>query len=233
MFPSELPVNFTRLLAGSTAKDLVAWWWTTTWAISPGQHSAQEILAFPASNLAFQDDEVRFWGPSTRRSTQVLVGQGWVLGALLRPAAVPAFTKQPASCRDDSFPVATPDLHGIVRASASNLAGVVDEVETWLADHVGPITDEAYQANQLAELAITDSTIGTVSDLAGAIGVSTRTVNRLATKYVGLSPYNMIRRRRLQEAVEWTRENPADSLAEIAVPLIKHTSVTKHAPCSV
>lgn len=199
------------------AQDLVAWWWICTWTIAPGERSAQELLAFPASNLVFEDDGVRYWGPTTRRSTRVLVGDGWALGALLRPAAVPAFTQQPVACRDDFVPVTEPELHATIRASTSDLAGVVGQVETWLTDHVGALTDEAYQANQLAETAISDSSVNTVADLATALGVSTRTVNRLTTKYVGLSPYTMIRRRRLQEAIEWIREHPDDAFADIAV----------------
>lgn len=217
LFPAELPFDFTRIPPGPAAKDLVVWWWTTTWDLPSGHHSSQELLAFPASNLAFEMEQVRFWGPTTRRSTRVLVGQGWVLGALLRPAAVPAFTQQPAACRDDSVPVSALELHETVQASSGNLAAVIDEVEVWLAHHVGPLTDEAHQANRLADLAITDSTIGTVQDLAGALGISTRTVNRLTTKYVGLSPYTMIRRRRLQEATEWIRDNPDETLADVAV----------------
>lgn len=217
LFPARLPFDFTRLPPGPAAKGLVAWWWTSTWDLPPGQHSSQELLAFPASNLAFEKEHVRFWGPTTRRSTRVLAGQGWVLGALLRPAAVPAFTQQPAACRDDSLPVAALELHETVQASNGDLAAVVDRVEAWLANHVGPLTDEAHQANRLADLAITDSDVATVQDLAGALGVSVRTVNRLTTKYVGLSPYTMIRRRRLQEATEWIRNNPDEALADIAV----------------
>lgn len=160
---------------------------------------------------------MRYWGPTTRRFTRALVGDGWVLSALLRPAAVPAFTQQSGFCRDDSVPVTAPELHATVQESAGDLAGVVAEVESWLTDHVGVLTNDAHQANLLAELTITDSSIGTVPDLADTLGVSTRTVNRLTTKYVGLLSYTIIRRQRLQEAVEWTREYPGDALADIAV----------------
>ncbi|WP_168581842.1 helix-turn-helix domain-containing protein [Gephyromycinifex aptenodytis] len=139
-----------------------------------------------------------------------------MLGALLRPAAVPAFTQQPAACRDGSLPVAAPELHETIQRSDGNLADVVGKVESWLTSQVGPLTGEAHQANRLADLAITDSTIATVQDLAGALGVSARTLNRLTTKYVGLSPYTMIRRRRLQEATEWIRDHPDEALADIA-----------------
>lgn len=82
---------------------------------------------------------------------------------------------------------------------------------------VGMLSDEAHLANRLAELAITDSSITAVPDLAGALGVSQRTVNRVTSKYVGLSPYAMIRRRRQQKALQWTREHPGDALSDIAI----------------
>lgn len=217
LFPAELPVGFTRVPAGPVAQDLLSWWWISTWSIPSGQQSPQELLAFPASNLVFEDDGLRYWGPTTRRSTRVLTADGWALGALLRPAAVPSFTHQPSTCRDSCLPVSAPEIQALVRASADDLASIVSDVERWLAQRVGPLTEEARLANRVAELAITDSTIATVPDLAHALGVSTRSVNRLTTKYVGLPPYAMIRRRRLQEAAEWIRDHPDDALAEVAV----------------
>lgn len=216
LFPEELPVDFTRVPAGSAATELVMWWWITTWSFAAGQQSAQEILAFPSSNLVVEDDAVRLWGPTTRRSTKVLEGEGWVLGGLLRPAAIPAFTDRPAALRDSYITVSVPELHDKVRASAPDLVSAINSVEAWLADRAGSLTEEALQANLLADLAITDSSISTVSDLADAVGVSVRTIYRLSTKYVGLSPYTMLRRRRLQEAVEWIRENQDEPLADIA-----------------
>lgn len=216
LFPDELPLDFIRVPAGRNAGNLVAWWWISRWSLEPGQQSAQEILAFPSSNLVFEDDAVRYWGPTTRRSTQVLEGQGWVLGALLQPAAVPAFTRQPAALRDGCITVAAPEFHAVVRASVHDLARVIDDIEVWLIGRSRPLTAEAHQANRLAHLAITDSGITTVPELADALGVSARMVNRLTTKYVGLSPYSMLRRRRLQEAVERTREHPSEPLATIA-----------------
>lgn len=209
-------MDFSRHPASSVAHDLVAWWWICTWDIAPGQQSSQEVLAFPSSNLTFEKDGIRYCGPTTRRSTQVLTGQGWVLGALLRPAAVPSFTQRPADYRNAFLPVAAPLLHEVVQASAHDLASIVGEVDEWLAERVGSLTDEALQANRMAELAITDSSITSVSSLADAMAVSPRTLNRLAAKYVGLSPYTMIRRRRLQEAVQQARENLDAALADIA-----------------
>lgn len=93
-----------------------------------------------------------------------------MLGALLRPAAVPAFTQQPTTLRDGCIPVAAPELHAVVRASVPDLATVVGDIEVWLAERACPLTAEARQANRLADLAIADSSITTVPELADALG---------------------------------------------------------------
>lgn len=216
LFPAELPVYFSRVRPGPDTAHLVTWWWMSKWNLPPGQESAQEVLSFPASNLVFEPEGVRYWGPTTRRSTRILSGRGWVLGALLKPAAVPLFTDHPAEVRDEFLVVNAPEILATVRGNAPDLTASVTHVERWLAAQTGPVSHEARLANRLAEIAIRDSAITSVADLAQALDVSTRTVNRLTAKYVGLSPYTMIRRRRLQEAVAWTREHPQDALADIA-----------------
>ena len=49
--------------------------------------------------------------------------------------------------------------------------------------------------------------------------MSTRSVQRLANHYVGVTPLEMIRRYRLQEAAQRLRENPALKISEIAFEL--------------
>ncbi|MEL4357604.1 MULTISPECIES: helix-turn-helix domain-containing protein [unclassified Luteococcus] len=217
LFPARLPTGFWRLPASPEVSELVSWWWISQWALTDGEESHQELLAFPASNLVLEDSQVRFWGPTTRRSTKVLRGHGWALGALLRPAAVRGFVPDPASLRDDSMPVDMPALHTAVATHAAcDLRDAVGDVEPWLVDRVGPIGDEARLANRMAELANNDPNISSVSELASALGISERSVHRLAASHVGLSPYSIIRRRRLQEAVAAAREDPQEALASIA-----------------
>ena len=54
---------------------------------------------------------------------------------------------------------------------------------------------------------------------AALLGVSVRTLQRMAHRYVGLSPAAMIRRRRLQEAAERIRSDPGADLATVAAEL--------------
>ncbi|MDN5896229.1 MAG: helix-turn-helix domain-containing protein [Nocardioides sp.] len=71
----------------------------------------------------------------------------------------------------------------------------------------------------MADLIESDPTVILVEDAVSALGVSVRTLQRLAIKYVGLSPSAMIRRRRLQEAAQLIREQPDADLATAATEL--------------
>ena len=89
----------------------------------------------------------------------------------------------------------------------------------WLAAHVGEPSAEARAANAMAEVIDTDPEVVRPEDVALRLAVSTRTLQRLAHRYVGLPPAAMIRRRRLQEAAERVRTDPSADLARIAAEL--------------
>lgn len=71
----------------------------------------------------------------------------------------------------------------------------------------------------MADAIDSDPAIRTVDDAAARLGLSARSLQRLASRYVGLPPSIMIRRRRLQEAAERLRANPDTTLAAIAADL--------------
>ena len=218
LYPRRLPHRFQRIPAAGSVSELVEWWWIAEWAIPPGTTSRQELLAFPGCNLVIEQEMVGFSGPTTRASHRDLVGSGWVVAALLRPAAVPAFTSDPASLRDSYVPLSAPELHSQVveEVAARHFDDAVARLSAWVTSRVSIVSDEARLANSLAEVAGTDSSVVSVGDLAAALKVSMRTVHRLAEQYIGLTPHALIRRRRLQEAAEHIRADPSVSLSTVA-----------------
>ncbi|MCW6006791.1 helix-turn-helix transcriptional regulator [Micromonospora sp. CPCC 205371] len=205
---------------------LVRWFWIPEWRIAAGRTSRQHVIAFPACNLVVEPDGVRLVGPSTRRSHRDLTGTGWAVGALLRPAAVPSFTPEPARLRDTYLAMDCSDLKARVTDAMNRPADrperhrrAVDAFAGWLATRVPPPDPDALLANALAELVDGDPDVVRVEDVARRLHVSTRTVQRIARRYVGLPPLTMIRRRRLQEAAQRLRTNPSTSLAALASEL--------------
>ncbi|MFF1832097.1 helix-turn-helix domain-containing protein [Paenarthrobacter sp. NPDC058040] len=228
LYPARLP-TFNRLPAPSSVEHLVQWFWIPEWDIEPGRTSRQHLIAYPASNLVVQAGGVSFSGPTTRAAHRDLAGKGWAVGALLRPAAIPLFTSDPASLRDAEVDFPAAELLAAVSAAMSPVgthdggtrrAQAVDAFTGWLASLAGPtLSEEAALANRMMELLSTDPALVRVEDAASALAVSPRTLQRVAKKYIGLSPAALIRRRRLQDAAERARLDASADLAAIAAEL--------------
>lgn len=226
LYPASLP-TFHRLPAPQHLEHLVQWFWIPEWDLEPGRSSRQQVIAFAACNVVVQADHVEIAGPTTRLSHQDLTGRGWAVGALLRPAAVPFFTGNPATLRDVKVDLELPELQdAVVQAMEPPAAGTLPETRrenavaafsAWLANTVTEISPEARLANAMAELIAGNPSVVRIEDAAARLSMSTRTLQRLSQKYVGLSPSVLIRRRRLQEAAERTRTQPEADLASIAV----------------
>jgi AraC-like DNA-binding protein len=191
---------------------------------------------------------VTWWAspdPTTHRGDRDLVGRGWAAAALLRPAAVPAFTEDPGSLRDAYRTLALPELHRLVGAAmeldpvgverpgapatrpgadpidagGQRRARAVEAIAGWLAARIPTLTDEARLANAMADVIDGESEVLRLEDVADRLHVTPRTLQRLAVRYVGVPPAAMIRRRRLQEAAERVRVDPQADLAVIAASL--------------
>ena len=224
LFPRRLP-TFHRVPAPSSLAAFVRWFWIPQWRLAPGEISRQELLPYPASNLVVQGDGVTLSGPTTRASQRDLTGQGWAVGMLLRPAGIAALHSDPQNLRDDEVPF---DAPGLVRdvstamASEEPAAARRDAVATygaWLAGRVGRLDPNAMLANAMEEKIEADPDIVRVDDLARALHVSPRTVQRLARRYIGLPPLAVIRRYRLQESAQRLREDPSLTVAQAAADL--------------
>ncbi len=215
-----------RLPPAEAVSPFVRWFWIPEWEVAPGRVSRQEVIAYPACNLVVEPTLVGLAGPSTRRSHRDLVGTGWAVGALLRPAAVPHLAPDPGALRDRYQLLDLPDLHGAVTAAMTGggdgearRARAVEAFTVWLVEALPPPDADGLLANALAELIDGDATVLQVQQAADRLGVSARTLQRLARRYVGLPPAAMIRRRRLQEAAERLRADPDGDLATVAADL--------------
>ncbi len=89
----------------------------------------------------------------------------------------------------------------------------------WLVTESPEVSEEGILANTMMDIIGTCADVTRVEDVAARLFVSPRTLQRVARKYIGLSPSALIRRRRLQEAADRSRTDPATDLAAIAAEL--------------
>ncbi|MGW9156732.1 helix-turn-helix domain-containing protein [Microbacterium sp. NPDC055665] len=227
LYPARLP-EFHRLPAPAAVADLVAWFWIPEWDIEPGRSSRQEVVAYPALNLVVDAEAVTLSGATTRLSHRDLRGEGWAVGALLRPAAVAALIDDPTALVDGGRAL-EPRAGDVAELQAAVVVAMgsgdgyreraVEVFAGWLAERVGPVGEPAGQANALMEVLMGEGAALTPEEAAARLAVSVRTLQRMTHRHVGLSPGAMIRRRRLQEAAVRVREQPDVDLASIAADL--------------
>lgn len=229
LFPRRLP-DFHRLPPSPGLEHAVRWCWIPEWDLPAGEESRQVLLPFPACNLVVEPSGVIAAGPATRRSERVLTGRGWAVGALLRPAAVPALVPDPTSIRDAARPVDDSRLHAAVTRAITDTASPGDErraraaalLSEWIAARVpepgSPEDRDGALANRLAD-ALPDPGVVRVDQLPERLHASTRTLQRLADRCFGLSLHSMIRRRRIQEGAELLREHADLTIAALASEL--------------
>lgn len=222
LYPARLP-DFHREPASGALEDLVRWFWVPEWDLQPGRTSRQHIIGFPACNLVVESEQVTLTGPTTRAGYRDLTGRGWAVGALLRPAAVPTVTDNVAALRDRSRVLEAPELVATVKSAMDGPTSGAERrrlailaVSRWLQERCGEPSEEGRVANRMVDLVESDATVTQVTDVATALHLSTRSVQRLAATYVGLSPSALIRRRRLQEGVEAVRAHPDTNLTDLA-----------------
>lgn len=220
LYPRNLP-RFHRRTPPEALEGYVGWYWISQSELAEGEKSVQRILPFPASNLVVERDKVTLSGPTTGISHQVLTAHGWAFGVLLRPAGLCALGARPDAIVDQQIPIDLGDLGKQIRElmDRDDVDGAAEKMSERLAMRCGEVSHGATLAGRVVDLAAGDPEIKSVGLLADKIGVSTRELQRLARRYVGVSPLRIIRRYRLQEAALRLREDSELTVAAVAAEL--------------
>lgn len=224
LYPSRLP-SFHREPAPAGLRELIRWFWVPRWSLPPGQVSRQQVLPFPASNLVVEPDGVCLAGPTTRASHRDLRDSGWAVGALLRPAGIAGLRLDPKNVRDEEVPFDARDLHATVASAMQHddeMKGrdsAILAYAEWAAEHIVAPDESGLLANAMEDLIASDPSVFRIEQVAQHLGISARGVQRLARRYIGLTPLAVIRRYRLQAAAQRLREDPAVTIAQVAADL--------------
>jgi AraC-like DNA-binding protein len=201
--------------------------WAVEWSLPPGAEHHQEVVTHPCAHVTVEAGRSWVQGVLTRRFRRRLVGGGRVVGAKLRPAGLSALTDvPPATLTDRRVPASEVlgDVTGLVAAveAAPDVERGMAAVERWLAAR-GPVRpDGAQLVDDAVELAARDRELTRVDDLAAALGVPVRTLQRRFDRYLGVGPKWVLCRCRIQDAlaeIEAGREMSAVDWADLAARL--------------
>lgn len=225
--PVESPIDFRRYPAAGDAAALVRHYWLVEYAFPANTSQDVPILVYPACNLVVEHDRARLYPPSSELTVQHLEGDGFAFGVLLQVATGFRIAGHPVEeFVGDSIDVSAEPVVGEIRAIMSASAGVASRhpsaiavFEHWLAARVPLLTDDDVLVNAIAEAIGSDPGLTRVDELAARFGLSPRRLERLAARYVGLTPKWMIQRRRLQDAAHQLQEEPETDLSGLAAEL--------------
>jgi AraC-like DNA-binding protein len=220
--PEAIERVFTlrRFTPAADLAHLVERHWVVQWDLDGRPPHRQEVVTHPCVNLVFEPHGAAVHGVHRRRDARVLAGVGWAVGVKFRPGGFSGFLGRPVhEITDRSVPledVFEPDGRDLEREAAAHAepAAKLACTEAFLRARM-PAPDpevDVVQAVVVDMLAVDPGT--SVQEIARRHAVSTRTLQRLFRRHVGVGPKWVLRRYRLQEAAEqlaagersdWTR----------------------------
>jgi AraC-like DNA-binding protein len=212
-----------RYSAPDDLADLVRHFWVPEWSLPDRQVVTASVLPCPALNLVIEPAGVTLNGPTTRRSLRTLTGRGWAVGALLRPAATLALGHEGPALVDRALPLDEPGLADRVAVAMTAAApatarhrAAIGVVSDWLHSSATRIGEPGVLANAAVAVVERDPAVHRVADLAAALHVTPRTLQRALRRCTGFTPAEVIRRTRLQDAAHQLRHQDPALLARVA-----------------
>lgn len=195
--------------------------WIVSWDLRGRYPYRAEVMTHPAVHLVFEPERAAVFGVHRRRYVRVLAGRGRALGTKFLPGGFANFVAGPMCELTD----AVRPLETLFGADGRRLAdpgaeqGGVDQQLALLHGFLrARLRAEADPDATLVQAVVADmraAAPGTrVEEVAARHAVSTRTLQRLFRRYVGVGPKWVLQRYRLHDALErldrredadWTR----------------------------
>jgi AraC-like DNA-binding protein len=193
-------------------RGLIDYHWVVEWDLRGQEPYVQKTLPYPCVHMVFDPGKTEIFGVMRKAFEYRLYDKRRVLGVRFLPGGFRGLLNAPLTTITDGrvtleeiFEVSTADTEAKVFEAADD-AGMVEVAETMIRRRVlgSPKVDlnDANSAlvNSVVDRIATDRSINKVDELAPAIGLGIRALQRLFSDYVGISPKWVIRRSRLHDA---------------------------------
>jgi len=201
-----------RYLPARELRPFVEHYWAVRWDLRGQAPQLAETLPHPSVHWVTQVRRSTIQGVLTGRFSRELKDQGRVFGVKFTPGGFYPFLRSPVSGFTDDFlsPGGVFGTEGmVIGRQLRALAGMPDSEEQMmdlverflLARLPDPDPRLATVAECMAAIRSSQD-ITKVEDVAARFGMSPRSLQRLFSQYVGVSPKWVIKRYRLHEAVE-------------------------------
>ncbi len=198
-----------RVMRYLPAPDLRFWverFWAVEWNVA--EPYLQENLPYPCIDLAIEHSQSGVFGVATGKFTRLLQGRGRAFGIKFKPGGFYPFVGMSISqFTDKTIPLF--DLFGAAGQclqdtilGLENDGEAIEIAEKFLRDCSPEPDTTVMLINDIVDCIISNRAITKVDDIVSLMGINKRTLQRMFSQYVGVSPKLVIKRFRLQEAAE-------------------------------
>ncbi|MDF2651939.1 MAG: AraC family transcriptional regulator [Paenibacillus sp.] len=182
--------------------------WLVNWDLRGQAPYSQEILQHPGVNVVFERGNSRISGIESGKSAVVLQEEGEIVGVLFRPGAFHCYFQAPVSSLTDRivsisdyFPLDQNAFEGELFA-LEDKEKRIELVERLLRRSMPERDKTVDLLNEIINGIIHDRDITKVEHLVDRFNIAKRTLQRLFSQYIGVSPKWVIQRYRMHEAGE-------------------------------
>ncbi len=200
-------------------------YWIVSWDLRGQEPYLSETLPHPCIHLVFEHDQSRIVGVMRGRFSTLLTDTGRVFGIKFRPGAFYPFAQTQVSTFTDRSTPPCEVFGNESSALETTLLSQGDEqvmvqlVESFLRARLPAEDEQVGVIRQIVDRIITDREITRVDDIVSQCALTKRTLQRLFSQYVGVSPKWVIKRYRLHEAAERLASGEVVDWPELALDL--------------
>jgi len=209
---SKSKFELDRYTPAAALATYIEHYWTVRYDLTGQPPYRQTILSFPSVNLSFEREGSSLfagvYGVPRTTYTRVIQDTGMTLGVKFRPGGFYPFWQQPVSLLTGRAYEARDILGPAVEAVSAqvwqqaNGEQMARLAEQFLLERLPASDDNVELIQRIIRLAAANREITRVEDMAEQAAMSVRALQRLFSRYVGVSPKWVIQRCRLQEAAE-------------------------------
>lgn len=206
--PAAGSFRHARRAAAPALAPWVDHYWMVHWDLRGLEPRLVETLPHPNVHVVFERPESKVWGVSTAKFSRMLEGRQHAFGIKFTPGGFfPFLGASVATIADGSIRVRKVFGEEVDALEAAILATedeneMIAAANDFLLRRVPEPDEKAVLARRLVERILREQEILTVAELSARAGMTARSLQRLFSQYVGVSPKWVIRRYRLQELLE-------------------------------
>ena len=215
-----------RFLPEGPLEPLVERFWTISWDLRNQPPQTGETLPHPSVYLVIEPGRSGLAGVNTGPFRRLLEGRGRVYGVKFHPGGFRPFWHAPVRTLTDqvlplreAFGPEGAELEAAVLGCGDEVVAAVSLLEAFLLRRLPAPDPRAQLTRRLVARILEDRRLTQAEAVAREAGLSLRSLQRLFSEYVGVSPKWVIQRYRLHDAMELLGGGRAVDLPALALAL--------------